>query len=114
MQSGILKIYELKNIAEKGLKPLEKLVEVGKAYYEERTVGITRAYAAMSAKQHIDKLVRAFNTDMPVKAEYVILEDKNQYRISLKQMEGDAVDLTLERLEDYLDVIADAEKIKES
>lgn len=105
--AGILTIYKLTNIAEPGLMPTEKLVEVCAAYYDERTVGVTRAYAAMGAKQRIDNLVRVYNTVLPTDAEYCILEDDLQYRISLKQKEGDNVLLTLERLEEMLDVYAD-------
>lgn len=103
---GILTYYTLTNTAEPGLKPAEKLVPSGRAFYYERTVGVTRAYSAMAANQRIDKLVRAFNTDVPADTEYVILEDGSQYRISLKQKQGDDVDLTLERLGDFLDVIS--------
>lgn len=102
--SGILTIYSLTNTAEPGLMPAEKLVKICEAYYMEQTIGVTRAYAAMSANQQIDKLVRCFNTALSVNAEYAVLEGGDQYRITLKQVRGDDVDLTLERLEDYLDV----------
>lgn len=102
--AGLLTLYELTNTATAGLMPVEELVEVCTAYYYERTVGVTRAYSAMAANQRIDKLVRVYNTDVPVNAEYVILEDGLQYRISLKQQQGDHVDLTLERLEGFYDV----------
>lgn len=102
--AGILTMYSLQNIASTGLMPKEQLVLEGRAFYYERTVGVTRAYSAMAANQQIDKLVRCYNTALPIGAEYVILEDGLQYRISLKQMEGDNVDLTLERLEEMLDV----------
>lgn len=102
--AGLLSLYHLTNVAEPGLMPTEKLVKICDAYYIERTVGVTRAYAALSANQQIDKLVRCFNTSMSVNAEYAVLEDGNQYRISLKQQEGDNIDLTLVRLEDYYDV----------
>lgn len=105
--AGILSIYSLSNVAQPGLMPTEKLVKICDAYYVERTVGVTRAYAALSANQRIDKLVRCFNTSLSVEAEYVVLEDGNQYRISLKQVVGDDVDLTLVRLEDYYDVNAE-------
>ena len=105
--AGILTIYSLQNVAEAGMMPTEKLVKICDAYYTERTVGVTRAYAALSANQRIDKLVRCYNTDLAVDAEYVILEDGEQYRISLKQVQGDNVDLTLEKMEGYLDVIAE-------
>lgn len=102
--AGILTMYSLQNIAVAGMMPKEQLVELGTAYYDERTVGVTRAYSAMAANQQIDKLVRCYNTELPIGAEYVILEDGLQYRISLKQLQGDHVDLTLERLEEMLDV----------
>lgn len=105
--AGLLRICSLQNIAEAGLMPKEKLVEVCSAFYDERTVGVTRAYAALGAKQQIDKLVIAYNTRVPVDASYVILEDSDQYRISLKQAEGDNTLLTLERLEDFYDVYAE-------
>lgn len=102
--AGLLSIYSLTNVATAGRMPAEKLVRICDAYYDERTVGVTRAYAALGAKQQIDKLVVAYNTTLPAGAEYAILEDGNQYRISLKQLEGDNVLLTLERLEDLYDV----------
>lgn len=102
--AGILSIYSLTNVAEAGRMPSQKLVRIASAFYDERTVGVTRAYAALGAKQQIDKLVVAYNITLPVEAEYCILEDNNQYRITLKQLEGDNVLLTLVRLEDYYDV----------
>lgn len=102
--AGILTVYRLTNIAERGYKPTEKLVEICKAYYDLRRVGITRAYAALGAKQRIDNLVVAYNAELPTDAEYCVLEDGLQYRITLKQKEGDNVVLTLERLEAVLDV----------
>lgn len=102
--AGLLNIYRLDNVALSGRMPAEKLVRICQAYYDERTIGVTRAYAALGAKQQIDKLVVAYNTTLPADAEYAILEDGDQYRISLKQVEGDDVVLTLERLEDLYDV----------
>lgn len=102
--AGKLTIYRLSNQAAPGLRPSEKLVRICEAYYDERTVGVTRAYAALGAKQQIDALVIAYNVMLPVDAEYVILEDGNQYRITLKQKQGDDVLLTLVRLEDLYDV----------
>jgi hypothetical protein len=87
--------------------PAEKLVKICDAYYDERTVGVTRAYAALSANQRIDMLVRCHNTELTPEAEYAVLEDGDQYRITLKQRQGDDIDLTLERLEAYYDVAAE-------
>lgn len=105
--AGILTIYRLIDASEPGLAPKEDLRQICTAYYAERTVGVTRAYAAMSANQQIDKLVRCFNTVLPIEAEYAVLEDGNQYRISLKQQEGDHIDLTLVRLEDFYDIASE-------
>ena len=105
--AGMLGIYKLTNVAQPGLTPTEKLVKICDAYYDERMLGVTRAYAALSANQQIDMLVRVYNTELPIDAEYCILEDGNQYRISLKQKQGDHLDLTLVRLEDYYDVNTD-------
>lgn len=104
--SGILTIYSLTNVANPGAMPVEKLVEICTAYYEERTIGITRAYAAMGADQQIDMLVRCLNTPtLSPAAEYVIPEDGLQYRVTLKQkIDADTYDLTLVRLEDNYNV----------
>lgn len=104
MDNGILKIYSLENISEPGYMPVEKLVKVCDAYYAEQTVGVTRLYAALGANQKIDMLVRCYNTVLPENAEYVILEDGKQYRITVKQNRNCDVDLTLERLGENYDV----------
>lgn len=102
--AGMLVICELAETAMNGDMPKYKLVEVGRAYYSEMTLGVTRAYAAMSVNQRIDIVARCWHTDIPERAEYVILEDGKQYRITLKQKRDDHVDLTLVRLEDFYDV----------
>lgn len=106
IDNGLLTLYALDNVADPGDMPREALAEIGKAYYSERTVGYNRLYAALGADQQIDMLVRCHNIEIPAKAGYVILEDGEQYRISAKQkiVGRDAVDLTLVRVEDYLDV----------
>lgn len=107
--AGILTLYSLTNTAAIGDKPIEKLVKVGEAFYAERTVGYNRIYAAMGANERIDILVRCYNTDIPYSAKYVILEDGEQYQISVKQkiVDEDATDLTLVRMEKYYDVIGE-------
>lgn len=114
--NGLLKLYTLKNIATAGEMPKQALVEVGTAYYSERTVGYNRIYAAMGADQQIDMLVRCWNTELPTDAQYVILEDGQQYQISVKQkiVGTDAVDLTLVRVEEYYDVANDSGETEEN
>ena len=103
---GVLTLYDLVTTSTSGDMPIEKLSEVGKAYYAEKTVGYNRIYAARGANQEIDTVVRCYNTDVPYSAKYVVLEDGNQYQISVKQkiVDEDATDLTLVRLEDYYNV----------
>ena len=106
---GILTLYDLVTTSTSGDMPIEKLSSVGTAYYAEKTVGYNRIYAARGANQEIDTVVRCYNTDVPYSAKYVVLEDGNQYQISVKQkiVDEDATDLTLVRLEDYYDVDSD-------
>ena len=103
---GVLTLYDLVTTSTSGDMPIEKLSEIGKAYYAEKTVGYNRIYAARGANQEIDTVVRCYNTDVPYSAKYVVLEDGNQYQISVKQkiVDEDATDLTLVRLEDYYNV----------
>ena len=104
--TGLCTIYTLENIAPAGRKPEEKLIEITKAYYAERTVGYNRIYAAMGANHQIDMLIRVFNTDIVDNDMYVILEDGKQYQIDVMQkiVGRDAIDLTLKRVEDYYEV----------
>ena len=104
--AGILKLYDLTSTSAPGDAPVEKLVALGTAFYAEKTVGYNRIYAAKGANQEIDTIVRCYNTDVPYRAKYVVLEDGNQYQISVKQkiVDEDATDLTLVRLEEYYDV----------
>jgi SPP1 family predicted phage head-tail adaptor len=104
--AGILTLYNLTSTSAMGDAPVEKLVEVSKAFYAEKTIGYNRIYAARGTNEQIDTVVRCYNTDVPYSAKYVILEDGEQYQISVKQkiVDEDATDLTLVRLEDYYDV----------
>lgn len=107
---GIVTLYALENIAEPGFMPVEKLVEKGTAYYSYSTAGITRIYAAMGANRQFDLVIRCHNmTGLPEGVKYAIPEDGKQYRIDPAQpiYDADAIDLTLVRLEDYYDVLAE-------
>lgn len=105
---GILKFYNLKNTSSPGAIPKEQLVylEVD-AYYANRTIGFQRLYAARGNNYRLDKLVRCYNTILPEEAKYVILEDGRQYRIEDINVisDEDAIDLSLERIANYYDVI---------
>lgn len=108
---GKLSIYSLKNIAEKGLMPAEKLVWVCNEFYGRRTVGVTRQYAALGANRRVDKLLRIWRNDSVMPDMFAIPDDGRQYRIDMVQLTTDedgldVMDLTLVRLEDNYDVVA--------
>jgi len=106
---GKLKLYDLISTSAAGDAPVEKLEALCEEFYAEKTVGYNRIYAARGANEQVDKVVRCFNTDLPHAAKYAVLEDGEQYQITVKQMIVDegCTDLTLVRVEDYYDVISE-------
>lgn len=107
-EQGLLTIYALENVAPKGLKPSQKLVQKDTAYYSERQIGVTRLYAVRGANAQIDALLRCYNTDI-IKGMVVIPEDGNQYQVDecQKVIGKDCVDLTLIRIEKLYDIYAE-------
>lgn len=103
---GKLSICSLQNIASPGFMPREALVVETEAFFSYREIGVTRYYAALGANQRIDLLVRAWVTALEPGWRYVVI-DGVQHRITLAQPVGDAIDLTLERLEDFYDLVAE-------
>lgn len=101
--AGLLRFYSLRNVAEKPLMPVEKLVCSGQAFFTYRTIGVTRLYAAAGADRRIDLLVRAKNAVVPTDCAFVVI-DGEQYRIDAQQRVKDDVDLTLVRLNERYDV----------
>ena len=86
--------------------PREALVEKAGAFFSYREIGVTRLYAALGANRQIDLLVRAWVTSLDETWKYVVI-DGQQFRIDAAQPVGDAVDLTLIRLEDFYDLVAE-------
>lgn len=107
--AGILTLYNLTSTSAPGDAPIEKLEKICTSFYAEKTVGYNRIYAAKGANEEIDTVVRCYNTEVPYSAKYVVLEDGNQYQITVKQkiVDEDATDLTLVRVEDYYDVVGE-------
>lgn len=104
---GLLTFYKLSNTSPAGSMPVEKLVALDvTAFYENKTIGLQRRYLVKGADYKLDRLVRCYNTIVPEEANYVILEDSKQYRIGEINavVDEDAVDLSLERLENYYEV----------
>lgn len=106
---GTLKLCELRNTAEPGEMPVEKLVILSYHYYGDRVVGYNRQYAAMGVSQQVDRLVRIWRDESVHVRQYALLDDGKQYRIDMVQhlLDEDGLkvtDLTLFRLDDNFDV----------
>lgn len=107
--SGVLTVCALKNTAEAGEMPVEKLIPIKKFWYGERTVGFNRFYAAQGANQQIDLLVRIPSCRRIRAGMYAVLGNGSQYRIDYIAQGGDEdelrwTDLTLSKLERNYDL----------
>lgn len=102
---GVVRVYAVDNTAPGGAAPQAQLKLRWVLRYEERTVGVTRHYAAMQANDRVDRVLRV--PLRPVSAlDVAVPNDGRQYRITLvqrpKDVEPPCLDLTLRRLEmDY-------------
>lgn len=100
---GLVSIYSITNKAEPGKKPVKKLDK--KKYslrLENRTVGVTRFYAAKQNNERIDLLIRCpFRKDVSTD-DMAILQDNTQFEIKQIQYPTDVdipvMDLSLERI----------------
>lgn len=122
MDSGIVTICTLENLAQDGDMPSPKLVplvyddEELTWQFEERTVGMNRQYLAKGVSERIDMMIRIWRAPVRI-GMYALLTDYedqenpdgDQYRIdNVQQLFDDnglkVTDLTLYRLEELYDV----------
>lgn len=98
---GTLKICEVVNSATPGNKPIKNLKEKATLRYEERTVGITRFYAAMQNKVKISLLVRC-PLLMKIDTEDIAVIGKEMFEVKqiqhLRDTEIPVMDLTLQKI----------------
>lgn len=105
---GILTIYETKNMAEPGEKPVIGLIEKGRYYYNYDTLGVVRYYNAMQAQQKLEAVVNIQGWNDISSLDICVLENKKQYKCSMIQATHDdnglkITKLSLERLgEEYV------------
>ena len=109
---GLLTLFKLENISEKGLMPCEKLVKQTDEYFGLRMISYSRQYAALGANSRVDNLVRIWRNDQVEVNDYAVIDDK-QYRIDfvqhlLDEDDLEVTDLTLVRLDDHYDVADEA------
>ena len=117
MDDGIIKICELTDIASDGDMPDEITTVLDSMYFESRTVGYNRQYAAKGVNETVDMLVRVWRNAsvrigmMAVLTDYEgqVNESGDQYRIDNVQHLTDddglkVTDLTLSRMDDLYEV----------
>lgn len=76
---GVLGVYTLTNASAPDKRKLKLLSQ---HYYGEKTIGVTRFYAAMQADTKIDMLVEIWQDRQVMASLYCIPEDGEQYRIT--------------------------------
>lgn len=107
--AGIVRFYNVEESATGGAMPARSLVLHSWQYYEERSIGVTRMYAARGANCQIDGLIRVWQDRSIMPDMIAIIEDGLQYRIDSVQhtVDDDGIkvtDLTLIRLGECYDV----------
>lgn len=105
LDDGVLKVFSIENIAEKGMKPSYSLKLKSMHYFRFETVGVQRHYTAMRANSKVTELVRIWEDRSITGQDICILEDGKQYRCSFVQHMRDEEGLrmtkiTLERIEE--------------
>ena len=126
MDAGIVSIYNLKNVANDGDMPKNKLVlatdkdDEDMVYqFQEKVIGFSRQYEAIGVNQRVDMLIRIWRAPVHV-GQFAVLTDYedqendagDQYRIDNVQQTTDmyglkVTDLTLYRLDDLYEIAAD-------
>lgn len=94
---GILTVYEARNAAQTGKKPVMKLYEKLKSHFGYRTVGYSRFYTAMAAHVQIDAVVTLPNWQDIAPVDIIVIGGE-QYRISQVQRTWDERNLKITRL----------------
>lgn len=106
---GIANIYSIKNIAEDGNLPVyEPTLKVGSLRYEERTVGMSRFWAASRENTKIERVLRLPRIDFVNREDVIVPIDGEQYEIMQVQyppdIEPKCMDLSLQRVEVAYDI----------
>lgn len=100
---GVVKIYAVSDGAKPGYQPVEQLTFKAKLRYEERTLGIQRAYLAKQAQAEVERVLRTPRIKGIGSRDVAVTEDGRRYRVDLVQsVDGVyplSMDLTLARLE---------------
>lgn len=106
LKDGIVRIYEVKNIALPGDMPKDGLTLKATLRYDERTVGVTRYRLALQDQEKIELMIRVPRLSFVSAQDIAIPNDGKQYKIVQKQHPSETsppmMDLSLERVDaDY-------------
>lgn len=106
LKDGLVKIYEVSNIAEPGNMPKDGLVLKATLRYDERTVGVTRYRLALQDHEKIELVIRVPRISNVTAKDIAIPNDGKQYKIVQRQHPSETfppmMDLSLERVDaDY-------------
>jgi hypothetical protein len=88
---GVVRIYDVSNAAAAGNKPVDVLTPKVSLRYAERTVGISRYYAALQADVRISRLLRCPLLRSVSTQDAAIPNDGKRYRIEQIQYPEDVV-----------------------
>lgn len=109
LDDGIVYICELVDASENGGMPRQILRKRSRSWFNMRTVGYGRYYAAQGVNEQVDMLIRIwFNRDVRI-GMYAVLGNGEQFRITNVQQlynedELRVTDLTLSRVEKNYDI----------
>lgn len=103
---GVVRVYDVRDVAEPGMKPQEGLELTLTLHYAERKLGINRYYAAKQNRVEVERVLRVPRVDGLNTQQVAITEDGRQYRIDMVQLAADilppSVDITLAAIsQDY-------------
>lgn len=114
MGDGVVALCRLEDLAPPGFMPVEKLVPVEVRYFERRTVGYGRQYAAKGVNEQVDLLARVWNCPARIGMYAVVSQspEAGQYRVdNVQQLTNDdglqVTDLSLSRLDDLYEVYSE-------
>lgn len=100
--SGLVRIYRLKDTARPGYLPKPEPVEVAALRYEELRLGLTRFYAAQQSNVDVERVLRVPRGPGIAAQDRAVTEDGQEYAIDLVQtVEGvfpPCLDLTLAKV----------------
>lgn len=100
---GIAVIYDNQNRGGVGNYPVDKLVERHRLRFRERTVGVSRFYAALQDNSRIERMIRCPRMDDVSVLDAVRIVGGEHYRIVQIQYPEDVspavMDISLERID---------------